>query len=124
MPRKASGQAYYLIDLNELTPAQRAEVVEDAALGGGDFGVRVVEIIHNGPAQTSLYGVYYGADDDLWHATLEEFAADGGGELSEEQEDAIRTRASALADADAAAQEKAEQAALAKAGVTTNKAKV
>jgi hypothetical protein len=62
-----SKAAYFLVDVSELPADIKAEVLEDANAGGGEFGLRIVEAIHNGPAQQMIYGVYYGPDEDKWN---------------------------------------------------------
>lgn len=124
---KNSEPAYRLVDLSILDPADQAEVMEDAAMGGADFGVKVVEINHNGPAQTNVYGVYIKAAEGEKHSDLEKweaFLADCG--VSEDpdavDEETIRATAAASADDQAAKADEFEEAELARAGVK-NRAK-
>lgn len=114
MAKKKSEPAYYLVDISALTPEQRAEVFEDAVTGGGDYGVEVVEIVHNGPSQTPLYGVYYGEKHELWVQTKEEWGISDDDVLSEDE---LREAAEQRAADEAAAADAAEAAELAKAGV-------
>lgn len=77
MARAQSKAAYYLVDLSELPTDVKNDILEDAAAGGGDYGCRVVEEIHNGPARAALYGVYYGEDDEKWQKAKADFGISG-----------------------------------------------
>jgi hypothetical protein len=123
--RKNSEPAYRLVDLSILDPADRTEVIEDAVAGGADFGVKVVEINHNGPAQTNVYGVYVKGAEGEKHSDLEKWEAfleDVGVSEDAVDEETIRAASAASADDQAAAAEQAEEAELARAGVK-NRAK-
>lgn len=110
MARTPSKAAYYLVDISELPSDLKAEILEDAAAGGGEYGIRVVEEIHNGPARANIYGVYYGVDDEKWQAAKEEL----GISSSTVADEAVQTE-----DADplkeAALRQAAEEAALVEA---------
>lgn len=112
--------AYFLVDIAKIPENIRAEVIEDAAFGGKDYGVQVVEIVHNGTAQSPIYGVYYdvepahdgshqGRDDETrWN----EFKAENGMD-DDVDEEAVRESAAAVADEAAERQKAADDAALA-----------
>lgn len=137
MPKRISKAAYFLIDIHRLPPEARREVIEDAAAGGGTYGVQVVEIAHNGPATQAIYGVYYdtagtnrwraGKTEDvgkpiqhesLWLEACQEWNIDPL--TLETDEEAAATKAQLAADADAAAARQREDADLALAGVKTD----
>lgn len=110
--RKArrSRQAYFVVNPKDLTADQWAEALEDVNDGGSTFGLRIVETAFNGPAQSHIYGVYYGPDEDKWKAFL-------GGKFDEPDEDevaAIRAQADASAEATAKAVREQEEEALRK----------
>lgn len=67
-----SKAAYRHVDISKIPPEAIAEVLSDADAGGREFGLRVVEYIHNGPAQTPIYGVYK-EDEDRWTEAKTEF---------------------------------------------------
>jgi hypothetical protein len=106
-----SKAAYFLVDVSELPADIKAEVLEDANAGGGEFGLRIVEAIHNGPAQQMIYGVYYGPDEDKWNEAKKDLGITStsiaDSEVGSEQgADPMR---------EAAIRQKAEEAALAEA---------
>ena len=107
-----SAAAYRHVDINCIPEELREEILSDADAGGKDFGLTVVEVAHNGPAQTNIYGVYAGEASDLWDAAKAEFG------ISEANPDADLTadaEAKAQADAEAAkAKEEADLAAIGK----------
>lgn len=71
--RAARGRpAYTLVDLSGLKPEVREELTIDASNGGGQFGLRIVEEVHNGPARSAIYGVY-DHDKALWEEAKKEF---------------------------------------------------
>jgi hypothetical protein len=63
---RSSAAAYTLIDISGLPKELQDEIVQDAAAGGADYGVRVVEESVNGAARAPLYGVYKGEDEERW----------------------------------------------------------
>jgi hypothetical protein len=73
MSRRASKAAYFLVDTNTIPAEHRAEIMDDVAMGGGEFGLRVVEEVHNGPARSQILGVYFGPDEEKWTAAKAEF---------------------------------------------------
>ena len=65
--RNASPAAYTLVDMSALDEDTRKDIIEDAAAGGGQYGVRVVEEVINGGARAPIYGYYHdGPDADRW----------------------------------------------------------
>ena len=74
-----SAAAYRHVDISKLPLEAIAEILSDADAGGREFGLRVVEIIHNGPAQTPIYGVYK-EDEDRWTEAKKEFSIDEDGD--------------------------------------------
>jgi len=60
-----SKAAYSLVDLSDLPRDIRDELIADAGAGGGNYGLRVVEEVHNGPAIAPIYG-YYHVDEERW----------------------------------------------------------
>ena len=106
---RGSKQAYFHVDITEFPKDVRDTLVEDASMGGAQYGLRVVELIHNGPAQAPIYGVYYGDDEVKFKEGLAELAAEyNGDEEVDLTEDAERKAAE-----QAAAQLAAEEAAIA-----------
>lgn len=93
-----SAPAYRHVDITCIPEEHREEILSDADAGGKDFGLVVVEIAHNGPAQTNIYGVYK-HDEERW---LEAQAELG---FEETNPDVDLTDAATVA----AAQAKAEQ---------------
>lgn len=68
-----SAAAYTLVDLTSLDRETQREIVEDANLGGGRFGIRVVEESVNGGARAPIYGYYKGGEDEeRWNEAKEE----------------------------------------------------
>lgn len=122
MPRQLTAHraAYFLIDMSVLSDEARRVIIDDAALGGGATGVRVVEVAHNGPAQILAYGVYRNADhpsnpalhitdEDKWAAFKEDYDVPEGAD-SEDVADKVTDEAKAQADAAADAANAAEEA--------------
>lgn len=111
MARKSKA-AYRLVDLSELSDEQRRDVIEDAMMGAGEYGVREVEVVHNGPARQSIYGVYFGPDEAKWETALKEFGEEPE-ELSEEEQEAreevLRGRQQEIAAAEAERVREAEE---------------
>lgn len=70
--KERSKAAYFLVDLSELDADVRQELIEDAQAGGGEYGLRVVEMVYNGPAQSPIYGVYF-VDQEKWNGAKDEF---------------------------------------------------
>jgi len=137
-----SKAAYFLVDLTLLSAEDAKLIIEDAAMGGGEFGVRVVEEVHNGPASQPIYGVYYDVvpgtgDETKWNAAKAEFGIsvdELGVEKTEEEQlaemeaEEARLRAAAASDAEAEAErvraaEEAELEAVTKQNASANKNK-
>ena len=110
-----SASAYRHVDTNCIPDEAREEILSDANAGGKDFGLQIVEIAHNGPAQTNIYGVYK-HDEERW---LEAQAAFGFEEANTEVD--LTAEAEAKAQADAAAAKAKEEAELAAIGEGKNK---
>ena len=85
---RRSKAAYRLIDIGEVPDTHRQELMEDIAMGGVEFGVREVEVIHNGPARQPIYGIYFGPDEAKWEAAQKEFGVEAPEGLSEEEAEA------------------------------------
>lgn len=67
LTRSKSAAAYTLVDLSDLHPETRKDIIEDAYAGAGVYGVRVVEESVNGAARAPIFGVYNGGPDaDRW----------------------------------------------------------
>lgn len=81
--KERSKAAYFLVDLTELDAETRKELIEDAQAGGGEYGLQVVEIVHNGPAQSPIYGVY-NFNQEKWDAAKEEFGISSSDVADEE----------------------------------------
>ena len=94
--------AYKLVNLYDLP----VEIQEDAAIGGGEYGVKVVEESVNGPVRGPLYG-YYMADEEK---VLEAIALFGAEAPTDLDEDTAREAAKARVDADAKSLADAEDA--------------
>src|SRR6478736_4440190 len=92
MPRASSKAAYTLVDLSELDPEVRREILEDAEGGGGVYGIRVV-------------------DEHKWEAAKEEFGITST-VVTEEDEAALREAAVAQTDEQAEAIREKEEAAV------------
>lgn len=124
--RSKSDPAYFVVDISKLEPELQAAIIEDAALGGGVYGVRVVEEVHNGPARAVVYGVYYNTqavgdapgitDEDLWNDAKQAHGISDEAE-GESAEEAARATADRAAAEDAIAAKAAEDEALRRAGV-------
>lgn len=116
MARRASEAAYFVVNLNELEPSFRQQVLEDAEVGGMEFGVRVVEEIHNGPARSAIYGVYktvqdgdgkvLSDDEGKWNAAKAEYNVPD----SVDDDKAAETAATTAADAAAAEADRVREA--------------
>jgi hypothetical protein len=110
-----SKAAYTLVDLSEVPAEYLQDILEDAATGGGEYGVRVVEESINGGASHPIYGVY---DHDVakWEQAKEEMGA-GTLTLTEEEaekrEEALRSQAEAAAAVAAAKLDETEAAEVA-----------
>lgn len=75
--KPSSSAAYKLVDLNGLDPETRQAITEDAQLGGGTYGIRIVEESINGPARAPVYGYYKDtADEERWEAAKSELGID------------------------------------------------
>lgn len=69
--------AYKLVDLNELDNETRKAIEEDAQLGGGTYGIRVVEESVNGPSRAPIYGYYKDtADEERWNDAKDKLGID------------------------------------------------
>lgn len=99
-----SKAAYRHIDLSVLPDEHRAEILSDADAGGREFGLQVVEVIHNGPAQAPIYGVYY-HDEPLWDDAKKEFGIEEDGDVEKDLTDQAEHRAAE----EAAAQRRREE---------------
>lgn len=108
MARKSALPAYTKVDLSRFTPEQRAILIEDAATGGAEYGIRVVEEVINGGASFPLYGWYHTDEvaDKKWTEAREELG------ISDEEidEDQLDEAARVSADAEAARIRAAEEA--------------
>lgn len=133
MVRRISQAAYFLIDIMALEPRFRQEVMEDAETGGDEFGVKIVEEVHNGPARTAIYGVYkqvknkagevIADDEGKWEKAKAAFNVPDGAD-DEDEEEKLRAAAATQTDAAAAAALAAEEANVkAVTGETKNKLK-
>lgn len=107
---KKSKAAYVLVDLSDLPADIKQEVLEDALAGGGEYGVRVVEEVHNGPARAQIFGVY-DHDADKWDEAKKELGITGS-EVEDGEVVATETHSPLE---EAALRQKAEQMALAEA---------
>lgn len=107
-----SKAAYTLVDLSGLPAEIRQDVQTDALAGGGEYGIRVVEEIHNGAARAQIFGVYNGEDAEKW-----EEAKKNLGISSDEIDDSEVNAATAEANprTEAALRQAAEQRANAEA---------
>jgi hypothetical protein len=106
-----SAAAYRHVNISSIPVEAREEILSDADAGGKDFGLVVVEVAYNGPAQTNIYGVY-AKDEDLWLSAQAEF---GFEELNTDVDLTADAQAKAQADAEAAkAKEEADLAAIGK----------
>lgn len=94
-PNKSKA-AYTLVDLSDLPADVRKEVMEDALAGGGEYGVRVVEEVHNGAARAQIFG-YYHTDQDKWEDAKKELGITGSevddGEVTGEAGTDLRSEA-------------------------------
>lgn len=105
-----SKAAYTLVDLSDLPADVRQEVMEDALAGGGEYGVRVVEEVHNGAARAQIFG-YYHADQEKWDEAKKELGITG----SEVEDGEVTGEAGEDPRAQAALRQAAEQRASAEA---------
>lgn len=122
-----STAAYTLVDLSDLHPDLRKDIIEDAHEGGGTYGIRVVEESVNGPARAPIYGYYNdGPDAERWANAKKEVGIEGA-EIPDDEvynasgasgievtdparEAALRQQAEERAAAEAAAARSAEDA--------------
>lgn len=113
-----SKAAYSLVDISDLPRDVRDAIIEDAQAGGGEYGVRVVEEMVNGPVRSPIYGVY-DFDAEKWDAAKAELgivATDiPDNEVQsetdvDEREDAQRAAARESAQTEAARIREAEEA--------------
>lgn len=73
LTRETSKAAYTLVDLSDLHPETRKDIIRDAYEGAGLYGVRVVEESVNGGARAPIFGVYNdGEDAERWTAAKKE----------------------------------------------------
>lgn len=125
--------AYTLVDLSDLPADVRQEIMEDALAGGGEYGLRVVEEVHNGAARAQIFGYYrdvkkadgtfftrkndaggeveIGNDETKWNAAKAEF----GITSSDEDDAAVSAEAGNDPRTEAALRQAAEQKAAAEA---------
>lgn len=119
--KPTSKAAYKLVDLEGLDRETRNSIIEDAQLGGGTYGIRVVEESVNGPARAPIYGYYMGtADEERWEEAKAELGIDPlTVEASDEEKlrEAANNRATEEAEK-ASAAEDAEVALIVKDGQT------
>ena len=112
---RLSTAAYRVIDIESIPEEHREQIMDDANGGGGLFGLRVVEIAINGPAQFPIYGVY-DVDDEKWGDAQEDFGFTektcDSDEDHEAREKRIADEAAQKADAAAAAAKAKEDAEL------------
>lgn len=103
-----SAPAYRHVDLSQFSEDIRAEIIGDAEAGGREFGVVMVEVVHNGPAQTPIYGVYSHAEEQWAGAKaelgIEEASTDV--DLTAEASEVASQQAEAMAAAENAELEK------------------
>ncbi|TXH45945.1 MAG: hypothetical protein E6Q97_30580 [Desulfurellales bacterium] len=103
-----SAPAYRHVDLSQFSDDIRAEIIGDAEAGGREFGIVMVEVVHNGPAQTPIYGVYNHAEEQWAQAKvelgIEEAATDV--DLTAEAAETASQQAEAMAAAETAEIEK------------------
>jgi hypothetical protein len=127
-PRTLRGQsqsraAYKLVDLSDLHPETRKDIIQDAGEGGGVYGIRVVEESINGGARAPIYGYYIdGPDAERWADAKKQLGLDADevddstvyGQSIEvddpEREALLREQAEEQANAEAAAHDAAEEA--------------
>jgi hypothetical protein len=109
---KRNTAAYRLVDVSSIPSEHYDEVIEDASTGGGLYGLRIVEVVYNGPAQQPIYGVYK-EDEEKWKEAQSDFGFTDPGKSDETK---ISQDASAKAAADAEAKRKAEEAELEEIG--------
>jgi hypothetical protein len=124
---RGGAPAYTLVDLTELDPELRKDIILDASEGGGIYGVRVVEESVNGAARAPIYGVYNdGPDADRWTSAKDKLGISGeqvddstvyagaGVEVTDpRREAALREAAAQAANADADAIRAGERDAVA-----------
>ena len=89
--------AYRIIDIEELPDEVRDDIRADAEGGGGLYGLRVVEVAINGPAQFPIFGIYED-DEDLWEDAQSELGFTGPSSDSDKVTDATARRAEEEAD--------------------------
>lgn len=97
-----SAPAYRHVDISCIPDEHRDEILGDADGGGAEFGLQVVEIVHNGPAQAPIYGVY-AHNEDRWAAAKNDFG------FSEERPDVDLTAVAEMQAGDVAARINAEE---------------
>jgi hypothetical protein len=107
-----SAAAYTLVDLSDLEPDIRKDIIEDAYAGGAQFGVRVVEEAVNGGARSPLFGYYNAPNPDAqrWEEAKEELGISVDENVDEVE---LRHSASLTAAEDAERARKSEEAAVA-----------
>lgn len=72
-----SKAAYSYFDVGTLPEGELKQVIlDDAATGGREYGLEIVEIVHNGPAAVPVYGVY-NHNQEKWQAVLNELGLNG-----------------------------------------------
>lgn len=100
-----SRPAYNVVDISNFSEEVQVVLKEDAADGGTQYGLRVVEEYINGPSRSQVYGVYGGEDAEKWQAALGEIGQENIGN----DEEAVRAVAEEAAAADAAAKASAQE---------------
>lgn len=105
---RVSKAAYTLVDLSDLEPEVRAEIIEDAYAGGGEFGIKVVEETVSGSVRTPIFG-FYDFEAHLWDEAKEAFGIKSNG-ASDEEEARIRAGAAQATEAEADTVREAEEA--------------
>lgn len=109
--RELNKAAYVIVDIEALHPETKADIVADAAEGGHAYGLRVVEIAINGPAQAPIYGYYKDSpDEERWNEAKAELNLD---DIEVEDATGLREAAAKRSAEDADKQREKEEAELA-----------
>lgn len=99
-------QAYRRVDISCIPDEALPEILSDVEAGGKEFGLQIVETVHNGPAVAPIYGVY-NFDEERWAETQSEFGFEE--ELNEDNEEALTKAAQAKAEREAEEARKKEE---------------
>lgn len=111
--KPTSKAAYKLVDLESLDRETRDAIIEDAQLGGGTYGIRVVEESVNGPARAPIFGYYMDtADEERWEEAKAELGIDPL-TVEASDEEALRVAANERAEKEAEKTNAAEDAEVA-----------